>query len=312
MDSSKTKKRPSILGDKLKQDVFFGTTETLPHVAELDIESILPNPDQPRKAFNEERLRELADSIETHGLIQPITVKEASSGPGTYLLVAGERRYRAHKLLGRKTIAAIITEGNPDEIALIENIQREDLNAIEAAEALQNMMRRYRYTQAELGKVIGKAESTVSEYLRLNALADEIKAELRTSEGISRNALLEISKLPSREEQLALWEVAKQGGFTVKKARQQKAETAGTSAKDPLTVTLQAGRRFIRGLESLTPTHFNDDHDAHQAIVSLRSELNAILDDLLTSLPETGNRSIRIPVQGDPSTYEEKDPADAS
>lgn len=301
-----------MLGEKLKQDVFFGTSATLPHVAELDLESILPNPDQPRKAFNEERLRELADSIETHGLIQPITVKENGAGPGTYLLVAGERRYRAHKLLGKQTIAAIITEGNPDEIALIENIQREDLNAIEAAEALQKMMRRYRYTQAELGKIIGKAESTVNEYLRLNTLADEIKAELRTSEGVSRNALLEISKLPTRDEQLALWEVAKQGGFTVKKARQQKAEAAGKSAKDPLTVTLQSGRRFLRGLEALTPAHLVDDHDAHQAMLSLRSELTALLDDLLASLPETGPRTFRIPVQGDPSAYEEKSPTPAS
>ena len=309
---NKNKKKPSILGDKLKRDVFFDTSEALPRVVELDLELITPNPDQPRKDFNEDRLRELADSIETHGLIQPITVKENGLEGGRYLLVAGERRYRAHKLLGKKTIAAIITQGNPDEIALIENIQREDLNALEAAEALQNMMGRYRYTQVELGKVIGKAVSTVNEYLRLNTLPPEIKAEFRTSENISRNALLEISKLPTREEQLALWEVAKQGGFTVKKARLQKAETSGKPAQDPVTVSLQSGRRFLRGLEALTPAHLADDQDAHQAMLTLRSELNALLDDLFASLPKPGNRTIRVPVQGDPSSYEEKSPTDAS
>lgn len=313
MDSSKTKKRPSILGEKLGRDVFFGTSEALPRIVELNLEQITPNPEQPRKDFNPERLRELADSIASHGLIQPITVKENGAGPGMYLLVAGERRYRAHKLIGKSTIAAIITHGSADELALIENIQREDLNPIEAAEALQNMMERHRYTQTELGKVIGKAVSTVNEYLRLNALAPEIKTEFRTSENISRNTLLEIAKLPTREEQLALWDIAKQGGLTVKKARLQKADANGTSAaKHPATVTLENGRRFMRVLEALTPAHLAEDRDAHLALVTLRQELNAILDDLFAALPEPGTRTVRIPVQGEPSPYEENTSADAS
>lgn len=312
MDSTKNKKKSSMLGEKLGRDVFFGTSEALPRVVELDLDRISPNPEQPRKAFNEDRLRELADSIETHGLIQPITVKDKGDGTGMYLLVAGERRYRAHRLLSKQTIAAIITQGNADEIALIENIQREDLNAIEAAEALQNMMERYRYTQTELGRVIGKAVSTVNEYLRLNSLPSEIKADFRTSENVSRNVLLEISKLPSREEQLALWEVAKQGGFTVKKARSQKTSSSTTPTKTPAITTLETGRRFVRVLEALTPADLATDHDARQALVTLQGELNAILDDLFASLRASENRTIRIPVQGDPSSYEETNPSDAS
>ena len=146
--------------------MFFNTSLDLPRIVEVDLERLTPNPDQPRKTFDEAALRELAASIERHGLIQPVTVKEAADD--RYILVAGERRYRAHQLLGRSTIAAILTQGNPDEIALIENLQREDLNPIDAAEALATLMERHRYSQEDLGRAIGKNRVTVNELLRLN------------------------------------------------------------------------------------------------------------------------------------------------
>ncbi|WP_261771972.1 ParB/RepB/Spo0J family partition protein [Nitrosococcus oceani] len=94
------------------------------------------NPDQPRKAFDEAALQKLADSIEQHGLIQSITVASDPGNEEGYMVVAGERRFRAFKQLGRETIPAIVTQGNRDEIALIENLQRENLNPLEEAEAL--------------------------------------------------------------------------------------------------------------------------------------------------------------------------------
>ena len=126
------------------------TAADRPRIVEIDLHDLHPNPDQPRKTFSEESLIELAASIERHGLIQPITVKRLDSG--TYLLVAGERRFRAFERLGRPTIPAIVTTGDAEEIALIENIQREDLNPLEEAEALARMMDRHRYTQEQLGK----------------------------------------------------------------------------------------------------------------------------------------------------------------
>jgi ParB family transcriptional regulator, chromosome partitioning protein len=105
---------------------FFETvSENLPRIVELDLEKIEINPDQPRKYFDENTIRDLASDIERRGLLQPITVK--SHGENAYLLAAGERRLRAHRFLQRTTIAAIITTGDTDEIALVENIQREDL-----------------------------------------------------------------------------------------------------------------------------------------------------------------------------------------
>ncbi len=132
---------------KPRRDFFFGASPDLPKIVEISLSEIQPNPDQPRKTFDEVKLQELAGSIERQGLLQPIIVKKRAGDDVGYLLVAGERRFRAHHRLQKATIPAIITEGNPDEIALIENLQREELNPLEEAEALQRMMERYRYTQ---------------------------------------------------------------------------------------------------------------------------------------------------------------------
>ena len=267
---------------KLKRDVFFGTSHDLPKVIEIDLDKIRQNPDQPRKTFNEEALRELAGSIEKHGLIQPITVKQDEE-EDTFLLVAGERRYRAHKLLERQTIPAIITQGNTDEIALIENIQREDLNALETAEALQQMIERHSYTQEELGKVIGKAQNTVSEFLKLNTLPQQIKDEYRTSDtsiGITKSVLIEITRLKSLDEQLKTWEAVKQGGLTVRITRSQKAGNPAPSIKSPVDQSLSAGRKFLRALESLRMEDLRSDHDSRTELLALRHQVDAILDGL--------------------------------
>lgn len=163
---------------------------------EIELTKIEPNPDQPRKRFDEQGLRELAASIEKYGLLQPVTLKRTEDSE-RYLLVAGERRFRAHRLLERERIYAIITDGNPDEISLIENIQREDLDPIEEADAMTRMMERYSYTQEDLGKVIGKAQNTVSEILRLNALPDRIREEYRASDTgqVNKSLLIALARL---------------------------------------------------------------------------------------------------------------------
>ncbi len=127
------------------------------------------------------------------------------------MIVAGERRYRAHQHLGKTTITAIITKGNSDEIALIENIQREDLSPVDQAEGLANMMTKHGYKQEELAKVIGKARTTVTELLSLNTLPDEIKNECRMSDIASKSALIEIVRLGNAKDQLKFWEDMKQG-----------------------------------------------------------------------------------------------------
>lgn len=144
-------------------------------VTELPLADIYPNPDQPRKVFEESALMELADSIAKHGVIMPIVVNKEPNGK--YRIIAGERRYRASKLAGKETIPVVIkqySEREVKEISLIENLQREDLNPIEAAFAMKQLMDDYALTQEELSDRIGKSRSAIANTLRLLTLSDEV------------------------------------------------------------------------------------------------------------------------------------------
>jgi len=149
-------------------------------VEELDVEKISPNPFQPRKHFDEKALQELSRSIKEHGLLQPIVVIEKGDG---YLLVAGERRLRAHKLAQLPTVKAIIANVDIDEfrlreLALIENIQRENLNAIELANSYAELIEVHKITHEELSRIVHKSRSQITNTMRLLALSDYAKAQL--------------------------------------------------------------------------------------------------------------------------------------
>lgn len=151
-------------------------------ISELALELISPNEEQPRTDFDPESLEELATSIRHIGLVQPITVYELPQAPGHYRIISGERRYRACKLAGKTTIPAYIRTVQDEEVmemALIENIQREDLNAIEIALALKKLLDNYKLTQEELSVRIGKQRSTISNYTRLLRLPAEIQMALK-------------------------------------------------------------------------------------------------------------------------------------
>jgi len=149
-------------------------------INEIELDKIVPNEYQPRKVFNDEKMKELAASIKEQGVIQPVIVHRAGSG---YQLIAGERRWRASRLAGLKTIPALVKEATKREfleMALIENIQREDLNPLEAAEAYKRLQDEFKLTQEDLAKRVGKERSTVTNFLRLLGLPKEIKQELAT------------------------------------------------------------------------------------------------------------------------------------
>ncbi|MBO5827583.1 MAG: ParB/RepB/Spo0J family partition protein [Paludibacteraceae bacterium] len=149
-------------------------------INEISIAEIEANLDQPRKDFDEESLEELAESIRQVGVIQPISLKKLENGK--YMIIAGERRFRASKMAGKTTIPAYVREVNDDlmmEMALVENIQREDLNAIEIALSCQNLMEKCNYTQEQLSERIGKKRATVTNYLRLLRLPADIQMALK-------------------------------------------------------------------------------------------------------------------------------------
>ncbi|MBR1983386.1 MAG: ParB/RepB/Spo0J family partition protein [Clostridia bacterium] len=143
-------------------------------VTEIDIGSIFANPNQPRKVFNETALRELADSIEKHGVIMPIIVNRSGD---RYMIIAGERRFRASKIAGLSKVPVIIKNYNErqiKEISLIENLQREDLNPIEAANAMKSLMSDYGLSQEDLADRIGKSRPAIANTLRLLSLSPEV------------------------------------------------------------------------------------------------------------------------------------------
>ena len=160
--------------------------EELPAVSrmeEIDVESIIPNPKQPRTIFDDDALEELADSIATLGLIQPITVRREQNGK--YIIISGERRWRASRLAGRKTIPAYIREADDKELhemALVENIQRQDLNAMEIAISLQRLIDECGVTQETVAQRVGKKRSTVANYLRLMTMCPEVQAALKAGQ----------------------------------------------------------------------------------------------------------------------------------
>ena len=144
-------------------------------VAEIDIEKIKPNPNQPRKNFDSEALNELAASIKMHGIVQPIVVNDM--GDGTYMIIAGERRWRAANICGLKTVPAVVrnyTDKQVKEISIIENLQREDLNPIEAAKAIKELMDEYGLTQEVVADRIGKSRSSIANTLRLLSLYPDV------------------------------------------------------------------------------------------------------------------------------------------
>lgn len=189
-------------------------------VKNIAIELIRPNTYQPRKHFNQESLDELTESIKTYGVLQPISVR--SNGSRYYELIAGERRLRAAELAGLKDVPAIVidvTDSDSAALALIENLQREDLNYIEEAEGYENLIKDHNYTQEQLAGIIGKKQSTIANKLRILRLSDKAKEKLLEYNLTERHARA-LLKLPDDDSVLKMIEKIKEKGYTVKKTEE--------------------------------------------------------------------------------------------
>lgn len=148
----------------------------------VPVERLLPNPDQPRRSFTEDALRELADSIRARGILQPLIVRPAPGQPDHYQIVAGERRWRAAQMAQRDEVPVLLRDYDDTEvleIAIIENIQRADLNALEEARGYRQLMDRFGHTQERVAEALGKSRSHIANLLRLLNLPDEVQALLR-------------------------------------------------------------------------------------------------------------------------------------
>ncbi len=251
----------NALGRGLDSLISMGDVQTSGSSAinEIEVSLIRPNPDQPRSSFDEESLGELAASIRELGVVQPLSVRMADDG--TYQIIAGERRWRAARMAGLNTVPAYVRTASDSEVtemALIENIQREDLNAIEVALAFRKLIDTYSLTQDRLSERLGKKRATVANHLRLLKLPAEIQLGLRDHKldmGHAR-ALLSVA---DPKEQLRLYKRILKEDLTVRrveelaKAIQEGEATPGADKGADPSLTA-ANHEFARQLSSCFPS----------------------------------------------------------
>jgi ParB family chromosome partitioning protein len=233
MENSKTKKMTGLgrgLGALLQDSEKVNTTrtnarvhaaETVGSMNQIDVSQIEANPYQPRTRFDQEALQELADSIRVQGIIQPITVRQISDD--TYQLISGERRLQASRSIGLSSIPAYVRTANDQqmlEMALIENIQRENLNSIEIALSYQRLILECNLKQEELGIRVGKNRTTVNNYIRLLKLPPVIQAALRDNQ-ISMGHARAIITINSDQSQLKIFNKIIEEGWSVRKVEDE-------------------------------------------------------------------------------------------
>lgn len=195
-------------------------TEGSSTINEIELDKIDANPNQPRHEFDAEALQELSDSIAEIGIIQPITLRDMDNG--RYQIIAGERRWRASQKAGLKTIPAYIRTANDEkvmEMALIENIQRQDLNSIEIALAYQHLIDQYKLTQERLSDRVGKKRATVANYLRLLKLPAPVQVALQNHE-IDNGHARALLALEDPKKQVQLFHEIQKNGYSVRKVEE--------------------------------------------------------------------------------------------
>lgn len=208
-------RRKTGLGKGIDALIPSGHEELSDSVIEIDIHDIEPGDAQPRKSFDEEKIAQLAQSIKEHGIIQPLIVMKEGS---VYKIIAGERRWRAARLAGLKKVPAIERSATPQEVmelALIENIQREDLNPIEEAEAYSRLMTEHNITQERLSEIIGKSRSAIANTIRLLNFNDQIR-EMIINEEITAGHARAILALESEDERVRVAREVVDKGYNVR------------------------------------------------------------------------------------------------
>ena len=254
------------------------------NLCEVRMDDIRPNPNQPRREFDDDSLQELANSIRQIGVIQPITLRDM--GDGTYIIIAGERRWRASQRVGLTTIPAYIRtvdDENMMEMALVENIQREDLTALEVALAYQNLIEQHNLTQEQLRERVGKNRATVTNYLRLLKLPASIQMALRNRE-IDMGHARALLALADPEAQLKVFAEMKKDHLSVRQI-----EDIVKQLSEGASVKTKTGTR-IRQKGSNLSADYNLLREGLRKIFKTRVELTC---------SDSGKGKISIPFSGE-------------
>jgi len=252
----------------------------------IPLDKIDPNPHQPRVHFDHEQLEDLISSIRAHGVMQPITVTPKSDG--RYELIAGERRLRASKIAGMGTIPSIVRTANEQqklELALIENVQRQDLNPLEEARAYLQLQHEFGLTQEEVSMRAGKSRSQVANTIRLLQLPREIQDGLEQGKISASNARTILS-LPTDDERVALYHVMLEGNFTVRQteARVPHARSKRSNAIDPNLLSLEETLRNALGAKVAVKRGYRGDGEIKITFTN-DEDLKSIVEKISASRP---------------------------
>jgi ParB family chromosome partitioning protein len=278
----------SNVDDRLETDVPVAHATPAGGILEIPVEQIEVNPFQPRTHFDQESLNELAASIQVHGIIQPITVRRLAHNQ--YQLISGERRWQASRLAGLKTIPSYVRLADDQqmlEMSLIENIQRENLNAIEIALSYQRLISECNLKQEELGDRVGKNRATVTNYLRLLKLPPDIQIAVRDKK-ISMGHARAIINVENPDKQLFIFNKIQRDDLSVRKVEELVRELASKKEVKPGSTVTPPANREVAQLQSRLSSHFgtrvavkSDGKKGEITIPFLSVEdLNRILDIL--------------------------------
>ncbi|WP_286192264.1 ParB/RepB/Spo0J family partition protein [Roseomonas genomospecies 6] len=276
------------------------------HTFEVEVEDISPDPNQPRKVFDDESLEQLAATMAEHGQLQPILVRRDPGARGRWIVVAGERRWRAACLNKWSKMLAIECDGDASVVSLLENLQRKDLNPVEEARGLSQLIQDKGWTQTQAADALGKSKGEISAALRILTLPDDLLAKVLTSElVISRNLLVELARIDDDEMREYLIGLAQDGTLTIRAIRtvreegvpepsaapasetdgsddepgaEQARSAAKTSGKGR-AITMKAIDRFVVGLRSSRESGRLLGEDAKERLRELKREIEDMLDE---------------------------------
>lgn len=252
----------------------------------IDINDIKPNTGQPRKHFDEEKLEELASSIQQHGLIQPIVLRKLKTG---YEIVAGERRWRACRIVGLKEVPCIVKELTDEEnmlLAIIENMQREDLNPIEEAEGLKQMIDTYGLTQEQVSYSVGKSRPYITNSLILLKLPEEVRT-LTASGEISVGHAKALAAVKDRDKQITLAKKTAKDGLSVRQIELMAKETKAPARKAPKVKKSADEKKIEEDMKNALGTKVNLNRKGKKGKIEIEfysdEELERLIE-LITSL----------------------------
>jgi len=264
------------LKEKLASKFDHIVPEGVQRIFEVELDKIRRYEEQARKIFDEEKLAELAESMRRHGQLMPIILRREDDAE-TYLLVAGERRYRACQKIGKTRINAVLTSGDPAEINLIENVQREDLHPLDLAERLSQMIQDHGYSQGQLSEVVNKPRKTINEILMLVNLPEPIKAEWRSAASfVPKTTLLQVARADSEEKQMSLWKEAREGKLSYREVKEKRHTKRSSSKVSKGAALLRSGQGFIKKLRGASGLN----QDEVQRLYDIRQKINELIENI--------------------------------